>query len=247
VLVCKLDASAGEASESQVLTLAGYVAFLPSWSEFEIAVKRVFDSYGVDVLHAKQFYDTKGAFTGWSLDKKKQFIRDIHEVSLGRLELGVCFSAQRSKFEAVKHAHRVGQSESLFGFSLRPVIHSLLTDNVLASLFARGESLTLILESGDTNAADAQRIFNWAKKRNALFDRILYSFGFADKKSSHGLQWADFLAVTMRRHIDDYVKTGTLPDDPPFIEILRNRFYLISQFATAFEPVRVKRGRSRLV
>jgi hypothetical protein len=43
--------------------------------------------------------------------------------------------------------------------------------------------LTFVLESGDKNASDAQRIFNWIKAQNPTFDRMIYSFGFADKRT----------------------------------------------------------------
>jgi hypothetical protein len=113
---------------------------------------------------------------------------------------------------------------------------------VLAPVLTQGENLTFVLECGDKNAGDAGRIFRWIKALNPNFDRIMYSFGFADKRSSVGLQWADFLAVTTRRYTDEYARLGTYPEEPRIISILRDRIYMSDHVAEMFEPV-ARRGR----
>ena len=241
MLVCKLDAS-GTDRENKIITMAGYVGLLLPWFEFEIKAREVLDREGVDVLHPKEFYDTKEAFSGWPRSKKEAFVREIHEVSLGRLELGISFSILKTEFYAARREHKVAHSESPFGFCFRSIIHALMTDAVLARVLDKGENLTVVLESGDKNAADAERIFRWAKEQNPTIDRVLYSFGFADKRSSVGLQWADFLAVTTRRYADAYQRLGTYPEEPAIISILRDRLYMIDHVAAAFVPV-ARRGR----
>ena len=222
--------------------MAGYVGLLLPWFEFEIKAREVLDREGVDVLHAKEFYDTKEAFSGWPRSKKEAFVREIHEVSLGRLELGIRFSILKTEFYAARREHKVAHSESPFGFCFRSIIHALMTDAVLARVLDKGENLTVVLESGDKSAADAERIFRWAKEQNPTIDRVLYSFGFADKRSSVGLQWADFLAVTTRRYAVAYQRLGTYPEEPAIISILRDRLYMIDHVAAAFVPV-ARRGR----
>jgi hypothetical protein len=61
VLVCKLDAS-GTDDENPIVTMAGYVGLLTGWLDFEVRAREHFYRYGVDVLHAKKFYDTDGDF-----------------------------------------------------------------------------------------------------------------------------------------------------------------------------------------
>jgi hypothetical protein len=241
VLVCKLDAS-GTDRGNTIVTMAGYVGLLPGWSEFEIKARKVCNREGVGLLHAKEFYDTKGDFAGWSRGKKENFIRELHDISLGQLELGVSFSIVKSEFMKARRDHKVAHSESAFGFCFRSVIHSITTDEILVRVLNKGENLTFVLESDDKNAADAQRIFNWAKQQNSTVDRILYSFGFADKKSSIGVQWADFLAVTTRRYAAEYNKLGTYPEEPEIISILRDHLYMIDHVAEGFVPL-PKRGR----
>jgi hypothetical protein len=203
VFVCRLDAS-GTDRPNKIVTMAGYVGFLPEWNDFEIKAREVCARENVSVLHAKEFCDTKGDFAGWSRYKKESFVREIHDLSLGRLELGISFSVEKSAFLKGKREHKVAHNESAFGFCFRSIAYGLMHDVVVSEVLKKGENLTFILESGDQNGEDAHRIFNWLKRLNSTFDRALYSFGFADKRSSVGLQWADFLAVTTRRYADAY-------------------------------------------
>jgi hypothetical protein len=241
VLVCKLDAS-GTDRANKVITMAGYVALLPAWSEFEIEARAICDRQGVSVLHAKEFYDTKGDFHNWSRERKENFVREIHDISLGKLELGVSFSILKSEFMKARSEHKVAHSESAFGFCFRSVAHALVTDTILARVLNKGEDLTFVLEQGDKNAADAERVFQWIKAQNDTLNRVMYSFGFTDKKSSVGLQWADFLAVTTRRYATEFNRLGKYPEEPRIVSILRAHLYMIDHVAEVFLPV-PKRGR----
>jgi hypothetical protein len=122
VLVCKLDAS-GTDRGNKIVTMGGYVALLLPWHKFEIEARKVCEREGVSVIHAKEFYDTDGDFAGWSRGKKESFVREIHAISLGKLELGVTFSIPKSEFYNAKRQHHVAHSESPFGFCLRSIIH----------------------------------------------------------------------------------------------------------------------------
>ena len=119
-----------------------------------------------------------------------------------------------------------------------------MNDEILSRVLAEGEKLTFVLERGYKNARDAERIFNWAKTINPDFDRILYSFGFAEKRSSVVLQWADFLAVTTRRYADAYAKLGSCPEEPKIISILRDRIHMIDLVAESLVPVAKRRRRA---
>jgi hypothetical protein len=86
VLVCKLDAS-GTDRTNKIVTMAGYLALLSGWIDFEIEARKVCGREGVNVLHAKELYDTKGDFEGWPRSRKEAFIRELHGLSLGRLRV----------------------------------------------------------------------------------------------------------------------------------------------------------------
>ena len=245
VLVCKLDASGTTDQDSPVVCMAGYVASLPAWLSFEHAAKSIFDEYGVEVLEGKKFYRNKGEFRGWKDDKKESFIRDIqHNAILGRLDAGVVFSAPKAAWVSAKREHNLAHQESAFGFCFRAIIDALFGDAIIGEVLRKGETLSLVLEFGDSNAGDAQRIFNEAKAFSAFNRQKLYSFGFASKESARGLQIADFLAVTSRRYINLYSDNAGYAPEPQIASILREKLYLIDHSAVSFFPDLRKRKSS---
>jgi hypothetical protein len=236
VLVCKLDASGTDAA-NPIITMGGYVGMLNGWLVFEIRARALFDRYGVTVLHAKQFYDTDGEFEGWSRVKKETFIRELQDCVLGRLDLGITTSTIKAEFLKVKKERNIGHNESVFGFCLRHTIARLLSDVVLEAVFNKGLDLTIIHESGDENAGDAQRVFNQIKSVSPEHNRRLRSFGFADKASTIGLQIGDFLAVTSRKYVGKYSDTTGYPEQPTILSILQDRIYLIGDVVTGWKDV----------
>ena len=237
VLVCKLDASGTTDGNTPILCMAGYIALLPAWLEFERLARPILDRYGVTVLHAKEFYGTKGEFADWARTKKEDFIREIQNTCIiGRLDAGVVFGATKSEWLKAKREHGLAQQESAFGFCFRAIIDQLYSDAIIGRAIAQGETLTFVLEAGDSNAYDAQRIFNEARAFSSWNREKLHSFGFAPKESAVGLQIADFLAVTSRRYMTDYSDERGYAPEPPIVSILRNGIYLIDQTAVSFFP-----------
>ena len=237
VLVCKLDASGTTDKDSPIVCMAGYVAMLSAWLSFEQAAKPIFDDYGVGVLEGKNFYRNKGAFRGWKQDRKEAFIRDIqHNAIVGRLDAGVIFSAPKHAWLSAKRKHNLAHQESAFGFCFRAIIDCLLGDVMIGETIRKGETLSFVLESGDSNAYDAQRIFNEARAFTAWNRQKLFSFGFAAKEPARGLQIADFLAVTSRKYINLYSDERGYAPEPAIVSILRERIHLIDQTAVSFFP-----------
>lgn len=78
VFVCYLDDS--DSQLSRVATLAGYVSTLDEWKAFEVDTAPLFLCHGVDVLHAKEFHDTKGCFAGWSRIRKHSFVEELYDL-----------------------------------------------------------------------------------------------------------------------------------------------------------------------
>jgi hypothetical protein len=129
----------------------------PEWSDFEIEAREACARESVSVLHAKEFYDTKGDFAGWSRYKKESFVREIHDLSLGRLEPGCHCPSRNSAFLKGKREHKVAHNESAFGFCFRSIAYVLMHDVVVSEVLKKGENLTFTLESGGENGEDAHR------------------------------------------------------------------------------------------
>jgi hypothetical protein len=235
VLVCKLDAS-GTDAENPIITMGGYVGLLTGWLDFEVQARAIFDRYEVNVLHAKEFYDTDDDFEGWTKLKKQTFVRELQDCIRGRLKLGISTSVVKAEHSRMKKDRNIGHNESAFGFCLRHTIARLVSDPVMEEAFKTGLDLTVVHESGDDNAGDAQRVFNQIKAISPEHNRRLRSFGFADKASTIGLQIGDFLAVTSRKYVGKYSETTGYPEQPAILSILRDRIYLIGDVVTGWKP-----------
>jgi hypothetical protein len=233
VLICKLDASGTDAA-NPIVTIAGYVGILSGWLDFEVRARAVLDQFGVKLLHAKEFYDTDGDFRGWTRDKKEHFARQLQECIVGRLELGITTSLVKAEFLKMKRERNVGHNESPMGFCLRHSMARLLGDVIMQEAFAKGYDLTIVHEDGDANAGDAQRIFNLLKALSPWHNKVLLSFGFADKGSSVGLQIGDFLAVTSRKYVGKHSATDGYPEQPTILSILRDGIFLIDDVVTGW-------------
>jgi hypothetical protein len=232
MLVCKLDAS-GTTDETLALTMAGYVGLFPAWIDFEIKARAVLDSYGVEFCHAKKLYATQPPFKGWGRTKKEAFVQDLQNCIVGRLDLGVTFSALKQEYERTREEHDVAHNESTFGYCFRVIVWKLVNDEILKRAIAAGESLTFILESGDANGEDARRVFADLQARPE-YTAALASIGFADKKSSIGLQIADLLAFYSRRDIVKYDAQKGYAAESGIVTILRKGIYLIDEVAVEF-------------
>jgi hypothetical protein len=243
VLVCKLDMSTATDNPFGVVCMAGYVGLLTAWLEFEQTARLIFDRYGVTVLHAKEFYDTDGEFDGWSRDKKEAFIREIQRKCIvGHLDAGIIFGTPKTEWLKAKRKHNLEHRQSAFGFCFKAIINQIFADVVIGKAIALGETLSFVLESGDNNAGDAERIFEEAKAFSDWNRRKLYSFGFASKESAIGLQIADFLAVTSRKHIDKYSDERGYAEETAIASILQERIYLIDQVAVSFFPTNPRKS-----
>jgi hypothetical protein len=65
------DAS-GSPDQTEVLTVAGFIAPVEQWLFFEKDWKEVLARYGVSSLHMKEFAHSRGEFCSWKDDKIKR-------------------------------------------------------------------------------------------------------------------------------------------------------------------------------
>ena len=78
VFACYLDDSG---HDQRVVTMAGYVASIDAWKEFEAKAEEFLAHYEVPVFHAKEFRSTKGYFEGWTRIKKRSFAIEWYDIA----------------------------------------------------------------------------------------------------------------------------------------------------------------------
>lgn len=225
--VCYLDEARTDA-ESALVTMAGYIAPYVDWLPFETAAQTEFDARGIKVLHGMDLHGGKKEFKGWDRTKKEEFVTALQGHLKATGALGVAFSVAKAEFVAAKKLHKVMSSESSYGFCFRSIVSLLCKDPVMRMNFDTipEADISFILETGNKNSGDVDRIFA-ALKVNSPFRGRLKAVTFAAKDSTKSLQMADLLAFYSRRHIAKYdQKGGGYPEVPRMLEILHTGIHI---------------------
>lgn len=192
-MVCYLDDS--DHNQSSIATLAGYVASVDNWKIVEQDLEAVCQRYSVDILHAKEFHQTKGCFKRWSRTRKQQFVDDLY-ARANQLTWGVSFSGAKN-WRDVKHQVPGHERMSLFGVMFASIMFQLVYGNPFAKLFQR-DGLSFMIESGHRNNSELEQYFHNMRGFDTYKGKI-NSISFVSKDSSRAIQLADFLAFHSRR------------------------------------------------
>ncbi len=199
MMVCYLDDS-GTDKQSPVLTMAGYVGLQPHWDVFERSAAKIFAAYGVTSLHAVDFNATKNQFKGWQRRRKEAFIANLLLELKKAAPFGVMASITKTAYAKAKSLGEHAQ-QSAYGHCFGNVLDAIMWSKQMKFAASRGATLSFVVERGNKNDCDVQRVFDKAKwdSRNVGAEKVLKSVEFADKNSAIALQMADFLAFTGRR------------------------------------------------
>lgn len=220
-----------------VVTMAGYVGFTPQWLIFEEAAKSIYDNYGIEVFHAKEFHSTKYQFDGWRRIKKQTYAKEIYDAARDAraLDLGISFSVRKSAYKQKKLETKLNANVSDYGFCFTGILNHLLNDAVFKEILGRnGVDITFIVEAGNDNDEDVKRIFNNIRSKYGL-ERKLNSIAFQPKDSSRALQLADFFAFYSRRHAEATERSGgEIPEENYFLQQMLDHIYTIGEVATDF-------------
>lgn len=194
VFACYLDDSG---KDQRVLTLAGYVAHINAWRDFEIASEELLARYEVPIFHGKDFHDTKGTFAGWSRVKKQSFTREWYDIAKPKLEMGISISMRQQKYRSRQKELGLNQSMSVYGCCFSTIVATLIRNSRTAPYIER-EGISFLVESGNSNNGEIE---GWFHKFSEFpeFKGALKSISFVNKASSRAIQLADFYAFYSRR------------------------------------------------
>lgn len=224
MFVCYLDDS--DAENSAVITLAGYVSQIRIWEQFEEHAAKVYERFGVGILHAKDFEDRKGEFKGWDRDKSKAFLDALLEGALPRL-YAVSYSTHKQLYEQRRKEFRgwesIGAYAASFGF-----IIGHLTYGPLGDLIKR-QGLSFVVESGHKNNPGIAQYFHSLKKSRPALQ--LRSFTESGKEQSRAIQLADLFAFYTRRWAAN-VEANEKFDDQEFMNASGDPFLKLLQRKT---------------
>ena len=180
-----------------LMVMAGYVAKLGQWRDFDELWRRILKKRGLTYFHAKEVWHGENDWKGWSFERKAELADKVTRLCQKRTLFG--FSVRLShddykKFYLSGDRPRKTPIDSKYGVCFR-ICLGFVVEMTAVSLEREDLELNFILEEGHNNSPDAQRIF--AQIRQANIPEIspyLGAFSVLQKKKAFGLQAADSLA-----------------------------------------------------
>ena len=237
--VSYLDAARTDKA-SPLLTMAGYICAYVDWLPFEEQANAICAREGVTVIHGYDLHNGNNDFEGWTRDRKKAFVTALQAALKPTGAIGIAYSVQQHEFRAAKKLHKIMPNESPYGFAFRKIVDTICGDPVMRMNFetVKDADISFILESGDNNYADAERILAELQKNHPFRGR-LKAITSAPKESTRSLQMADLLAFYSRRHINKYDPSNDrYPEVPEMLEILHTNVFIEPIVAHTFRPKR---------
>lgn len=203
-----------------IITMAGFIAPLSQWEELEPSLDAILSAHGVDVLHTKQFHDTKGPFDGWKQIRKHSFAEELFAATHGRL-FGVSVAVRKRDIAQHQRENRdlVGMSPISICFSA--IMTRIVSDPQIGP-HVKDQGVAFLIESGNKNNAGIQQFFHKMQKQ-PMFEGCLRAISIIPKASCRAIQIADFLAFYSRRLLRNHDRfSGKVALPPcPYISIIK--------------------------
>jgi hypothetical protein len=194
---CYLDDSG--TSGLPVVTMAGFVAPTKTWKELEPELDSILSGHEIQILHAKEFQDTKPPFKGWNKVRKRSFADELFSASHGLL-YGLSVTIGREKFNEAKLENSAAfSSMSPIGVCFSSIMIRIVTDPQIG-IAAKNDGVCFLIESGNKNNSEIEKHFHRMAKAPA-FEGCLQSISFIPKSSCRAIQLADFIAFYSRRRM----------------------------------------------
>ena len=212
MLVLYLDDSS--AVESSVATLAGYLAPATDWQDFALYAKDIYKKYGVDILHAKEFNDTKKCFKGWNYRRKKSFILELYQLSQNML--GLSSSVRKANFSKMRDEAGLPPSMSAYGYILSNLLKSLRWSEFTKETMMNS-GIAIFIESGNNNQNELRNIVERFDSLT-LYKKCIKSLKFVDKSYGPNIQLADFFAFYSRRQAAKIVANDLVGEQSRVVE-----------------------------
>jgi hypothetical protein len=195
VFTTYLDAS-GTRLDSEVVTIAGFVAEVQQWVRFEKEWADVLKLFAVPYLHMVEFAQFTGPFKSWrnQEQKRREFLDRLSRIIARRARRGFYRSVRVKQFDVLNRSHPV---EEMF---LSPLALAGLTCvgavNNWAQRYADGGENVIVFEDGDSDKPTLTKVLELYHNFTPIYKR---------KHAHPGFQAADWLAYEGRRLSSDWI------------------------------------------
>ncbi len=184
ILTAYFDES-GTHGGSPITVMGGVMANASQWSRFNLEFDRVRRKYGFRIFHTKKFKSRSGDFANWPRERCLQLVWELADITKSAFMELVAFPLDNATYES---DYRLGEKpkklrlDSRYGLCFRQCLLHFLREVLRRERKGKLSKLDVVLESGHTNAGDAERIFRELKTdMQAAKWEVLGSIAFADK------------------------------------------------------------------
>ncbi len=213
ILTSYLDESGTHGGDLTVL--AGFLADARQWRKFEKRTAKLFARFHVDIFHTIDVKRTDKDFEGWTVDRKIEFLDEFHHIINETTEMGYAAILLEKDYQSYlslpwpKKARKDARYTLLFRACMADAIDGVLSIGRLK--YNDEPRLNVVLESGNPNAGDVIRLYDFFKKRlGGVTNKSLAGLTFEDKGDCLPLAAADLFAYSVHGQ-----ETGAKPIGVP--------------------------------
>jgi hypothetical protein len=215
----------GTHKSSSIVLVAGFLANVEKWAEYEHDLQTLNNEYGVTKFHAKEWRQRKGDFQKWPITKRAAYNSRFLRLADDHLSCGFATLVKRDHYEKIYHSVKFpkrARPDTAYGLCFRIAL-------LKSFLFARDRQqdwpVNIVVESGNKNIGDAIKVFDDIKSQMPPQHRDLFGyFSIGDKIQCPPLAVADALAYAVFRMQSGLSRHPTMPDvaavvgpaDPPY-------------------------------
>ncbi len=217
MLTIYLDDS--DADTGAVSTVAGYVADQDGWARFEGMAEEVCQRFNVDVLHCREFDANKGAFKGWSVPHKADFLINIRQAMAGNVHFGISRSVPKDRFKVQKALLNLDHQTGVYGYTFSAIVDELCHGNQTPlAVQVKDEGVAYKVEEGHKNNPELRAIIDFRLSAGTI--NSASTIEFVKKQSCRAIQIADLYAFYSRRKANKNFKSkGRLAFFPDMIDL----------------------------
>jgi hypothetical protein len=196
------DESGTHGADSPATIFGGFLAREGLWYIFEERLKQLFQKYGVETFHTKDYRQRRGRFREMNIEEYSEFNSSFLQLVDSCLMRGFVIVLPSKSYNEIyrpRFHKKKRRPDSAYGLCFRTAIsRSILYLNSIENEYP----FTPILESGHRNAPDALRIYNEFIEGSGEAGReCLKPILFEDKKKCLSLAAADSIVYCMYRKV----------------------------------------------
>jgi hypothetical protein len=191
----------GTHGDASVSVMAGFVGDARQWRKFEKRAEKLFRRYKVDVFHTIDVRRTDKDFSGWTVDRKIEFIDEFQHIVNETLEAGYSSILSKEDFGYYQSLDwpRRAKKDSQYTILFRTCLASVLNGSIANHNWANRNTeptVHIVLESGHRNAKDVLRVYEEARKFFNVSSGALGGLTFSSKADCLPLAAADLFAYS---------------------------------------------------